>query len=65
MGIVELFLGKLGIVPNLKMPTVIELETAVQNGHFELINVEKPGPKSVNCFLVAKMLQLSKGEIKA
>ena len=34
MGIVELFLGKLGIVPNLKMPTVTELETTVKNGHF-------------------------------
>lgn len=50
MGIIELFLGKLGIVPNLKMPTVTELETTVKNGHFELIDVEKPGPKSVNCF---------------
>jgi len=65
MGIVELFLGKLGIVPNLKMPTVTELEKTVKNGHFELIGVEKPGPKPVNCFLVAKMSQLSKGEIKA
>jgi 2-polyprenyl-3-methyl-5-hydroxy-6-metoxy-1,4-benzoquinol methylase len=56
MGIVELFLAKLGIVPNLKMPTVAELETTVQNANFELISVEKPDPKSVNCFLVARKL---------
>jgi hypothetical protein len=43
-------------LPNLKMPTVTELETTVQNERFELINVEKPGPGSVNCFLVAKKL---------
>jgi len=35
MGIVELSLAKLGLVPNLKMPTVAELETTVQNMNFE------------------------------
>jgi 2-polyprenyl-3-methyl-5-hydroxy-6-metoxy-1,4-benzoquinol methylase len=56
MGIVELSLRKFGIVPNLKMPTVAELERTVQNASFELISVEKTDPKSVNCFLVAKNL---------
>ena len=56
MGIVELSLAKLGLVPNLKMPTVAERETTVQNTNFELISVEKTDPKSVNCFLVAKKL---------
>lgn len=56
MGIVDYFLGKLGIVPNLKMPTFIELQTTLQNGHFEIVDVDKPGPRSINCFLVAKKL---------
>jgi 2-polyprenyl-3-methyl-5-hydroxy-6-metoxy-1,4-benzoquinol methylase len=56
MGIVELVLGKLRIVPNLKMPTIAELRSTMLNRHFEIISVEKPAPKSVNCFLVAKKL---------
>jgi len=41
MGIVELSLAKLGIAPNLKMPTVAELETTVQNANFALICINQ------------------------
>jgi len=54
MGIVESVLRKFNIVPNLNMPSFVELKTAITNGHFEIIEVEEPGPKSPKCFLVAK-----------
>ena len=56
MGVVEILLRRLGIVPNLKMPMLTELETAIRNAQFAIVDLEKPGSGSVNCFLVAKKL---------
>jgi 2-polyprenyl-3-methyl-5-hydroxy-6-metoxy-1,4-benzoquinol methylase len=57
MGMVDLFLRKLGIVPNLKMPAITELETAIRNADFAIVALEKPDSGSLDCFLVAKKLK--------
>jgi 2-polyprenyl-3-methyl-5-hydroxy-6-metoxy-1,4-benzoquinol methylase len=57
MGVVEVLLRRLGIVPNLRMPVISEFETAIRNTQFAIVDLEKPGSGSLNCFLVARKLQ--------
>ena len=55
-GMFESLVSNLGIVPNLNRPTFSELENNIQNNGFQIIEVEKPEPRSHNHFLVAQKL---------
>ena len=54
LSIVDFLVNRLGIVPNLNMPTFTELESEIQNSRFQIIEIQKPRLKSINYFLVAK-----------
>lgn len=56
LGMVAFLLRKLGIVPDLNMPTFSKLETEIKNGRFVIIETEMPRRNSINSFLVARKL---------